>query len=730
MRLKDFAVLFVVSLAPFFISAQGVWTWVKGDSTAHTQHPYGANYGVMGVPSPLNEPAGRYACTHWTDTSGRFWIYGAVNGSSTDLWMFDPATTNWTFMLGDSTGGAGTITGAKGVFTASNNPGSVSTGKIGWVTPDSHLWLSDNYSNLWQYDPAVNEWAWMGALGPVNYGTKGVGNTSTLPGDRVETSAAWADSSGNLWFFGGDYGSGSYNDMWEYNVSTGIWTWMSGTNVADDAGTYGTMGVGSVNNIPPGRSVNMIWKDSSGNFWLTGGHDITSGNHFQDVWKFNPQTLEWTWVSGTQGPDNSAPVGAVGVAAPGNKEGACYENRAVWKANENLIVNHSGESSSGVNTADNDLWAYIPSLQQWELLGVGPLSGSYGTKGVASPANFPAARVGAVGFVDKSGDLWLFGGNLYTGPFGNDLWEYTFPITNLQANITPLNAGCSGTCNGAASVTASSGTPPYHYLWQPGNDTSANISNLCAGTYNVTVTDAAGDTVTQSATITASAPPQVTVASADTLICAGDSTQICATGGFVTYSWNDGNTTSCIYAFSAGNYYVSVSDNNNCTAVSNHISISAYPSPSLSISVSGDTLTAYDAEAYQWLLNGQALSGATDSVLIAPESGMYSVTVRDTNGCYATSNPQTITVNGVNDLTIDDEVSVYPNPLQSGSWRLAVSDRLIGAVVEIFDNEGRMVFSSRITGSITVMNPEVADGVYLMRITSGYGNIIRKLVKI
>ena len=71
---------------------------------------------------------------------------------------------------------------------------------------------------------------------------KGLVSLSTLPGDRVETSTAWVDTSGNLWLFGGLANGFDLNDMWQYNVSSGIWTWMSGTNLNNNAGTYGTFG--------------------------------------------------------------------------------------------------------------------------------------------------------------------------------------------------------------------------------------------------------------------------------------------------------------------------------------------------------------------------------------------------------------------------------------------------------------------------------------------------------
>jgi hypothetical protein len=723
-------------IIPGFISAQpGTWTWVKGDTIAFAP----GNYGVMGVPSVTNEPPGRYACSHWVDTSGNLWITG---GDFSDLWKFDPVTTMWTWMNGDTThGGADSIAAAKGIYNASNKPGVCIEGKCTWVTPDNHLWLLADFNNLWQYDPAVNQWAWMGATGPANYGTKGVGTLSTLPGDRVETSTNWVDNSGNLWLFGG-YNGGDLNDMWEYTVSTGIWTWMSGTSVLNNTGTYGTLGVPSVNNIPPSRSSNIAWKDNAGNFWLAGGEAIGSTIYYQDVWEFNPVNLQWTWVAGTQGSDGSGSSGSACDTASTNKEGKRFENRATWKICDDLILNYSGQDAAGGANYFNDLWAYVPSLTEWVNIASAPLIGSYGVQGVANASNFPPSRVGAVGSVDKQHRIWMFGGTTgrANGNFFNDLWMYVIDTscighggcietitTTLQATTNAINPSCNDSCNGTASVTASNGTPPYHYLWQPTNDTTLTINNLCAGTYIVSVTDAGGNTIVDSVTINAPAPPVVNISSDTSGFCANDSALICAPSGFLNYTWNDGPTDSCRYVYAAGNYYVSVTDNNGCTAESNHIAINVYPLPSVSIGVNGDTLTVNDAVSVQWYRNDSLIPGATGNVYIATQPGSYTVQVTDSNGCSAFSSKASFM--GVVDLAAGG-IEIYPNP-SVGNWQLIVASELLGAALEVWNSEGQIIYQSKITGvQTTIRLPGEAKGVYLLRLSTPGMVLVKKLIKL
>src|SRR6185436_11851300 len=69
----------------------------------------------------------------------------------------------------------------------------------------------------------------------------------------------------------------------------GIWTWISGSKLVNDVGVYGTQGIPSVNNHPPGNYEMAEWKDKQGNFWLYGG----TMPPMNDLWRFNPVTLEW-----------------------------------------------------------------------------------------------------------------------------------------------------------------------------------------------------------------------------------------------------------------------------------------------------------------------------------------------------------------------------------------------------------------------------------------------------
>ena len=120
---------------------------------------------------------------------------------------------------------------------------------------------ANRLNDLWRYNRATREWTWMSGSDTINaiglYGTKGVPAAANVPGAR-EFMATWTDDNGDLWLFGGygrdGYGNlGRLNDLWRYQPASNLWTWMGGSNLIDAAGVYGTLGVESATNQPGAR---------------------------------------------------------------------------------------------------------------------------------------------------------------------------------------------------------------------------------------------------------------------------------------------------------------------------------------------------------------------------------------------------------------------------------------------------------------------------------------------
>ncbi len=221
---------------------------------------------------------------------------------------------------------------------------------------------------------------------------------------------------------------------------------------------------------------------------------------------------------------------------------------------------------------------------------------------------------------------------------------------NLVVTINATNLVCQGINAGTATANATGGTAPYTYLWNTGA-TTQTISNLGAGTYTVTVTDANGCTKTASTTINL-APAIVLNIEATEIICGPESTgeaSVTVTGGKApfTFLWSNGGNTNTIEDLPSGTYRVTVTDANGCQAVAEAIikvvsdfTISAVPRNVLcNGDNSGSILVAASGGSapYSYAWN----TGATGPEILNLVAGTYSVTVTDANGCSVS---QSITI--------------------------------------------------------------------------------------
>lgn len=225
--------------------------------------------------------------------------------------------------------------------------------------------------------------------------------------------------------------------------------------------------------------------------------------------------------------------------------------------------------------------------------------------------------------------------------------------TLLSGSLTKTDATC-GSNNGTVSANATGGTSPYNYSWSttpPQNSDTA--TGLSAGTYSVTITDNNGCTASGSATVSGSDGATVTT-TATNVLCNGDSSGNAvanATGGVTPYSylWSDGQSDSAATGLSAGTYYITVTDSNNCTTVdsamvSQPAAILTATISQTNVSCNGGSNGSATATAtggttnYSYLWSG----GQTTPTVSGLDTGTYTVTVTDANICTIT---QTVIIN-------------------------------------------------------------------------------------
>jgi len=146
------------------------------------------------------------------------------------------------------------------------------------------------------------------------------------------------------------------------------------------------------------------------------------------------------------------------------------------------------------------------------------------------------------------------------------------PSAPLSTSPIVTDILCFGQGTGAVDPVISGGTPTYTYSWS--NGTSAPVlSNVTAGTYDLTITDANGcaDTYTYQLN-EPTADLAVTLSGIDVL-CFGDATGFVSsnvTGGTAPYDYvwtGSGQSTPSISGLIAGNYELTVTDAHGCSIV-------------------------------------------------------------------------------------------------------------------------------------------------------------------
>ncbi|MFT7114286.1 MAG: hypothetical protein ACI8P7_001071, partial [Candidatus Azotimanducaceae bacterium] len=219
------------------------------------------------------------------------------------------------------------------------------------------------------------------------------------------------------------------------------------------------------------------------------------------------------------------------------------------------------------------------------------------------------------------------------------------PVSAIVLSATSINVNCNGQSNGSINVTANGGVTPYSYVWSNGGNT-AGLSNISAGTYSVTVTDANG--CSESLSLTISQPGALTATIAKTNVqCSGannGSLDLILNGGTppFTYSWSNGAVSRDVSGLNAGPYLVTVTDANGCSVTAS-ATITAPQAISTSVVIVNVTCNGgVDGRIDQTVTGGTAPytyawnNGATFEDLTLLSAGTYTVVISDANGCSVT----------------------------------------------------------------------------------------------
>lgn len=193
--------------------------------------------------------------------------------------------------------------------------------------------------------------------------------------------------------------------------------------------------------------------------------------------------------------------------------------------------------------------------------GVGPFSYSWNT----SPVQTTAAIAGL------PGGMYTVTVNAANSCNASATINITEPAA-MSHIINIVQPGCA-VATGTATIVESGGTGPYTYAWSPSGGNAATATGLTPGNYSVTITDSRGCIDMANLTIATAIAPAISIVGKKDASCFGlhdGAATALASGGNspYTYSWNTipVQNTASASNLSAGNFSVTVTDNNGCKA--------------------------------------------------------------------------------------------------------------------------------------------------------------------
>ena len=328
--------------------------------------------------------------------------------------------------------------------------------------------------------------------------------------------------------------------------------------------------------------------------------------------------------------------------------------------NANLVATSSNSNAifawnNGVNSAANSVSPTATTTYTVTI--TDSVTGCTKTDDVAVNIQAPpTANAGAdvTICVGQNTNLQASGGSNFTwSNGGSGATNSVFPTVNTTYIVTVSNGLCSTTdqvevfvnptpiavltapnflCSGQATLSVISGFASYN--WNNSQNTNS-INVTQSGIYIVTVTDANGCKTTQQAAI--SAPPKPTI-SAPPSICPNATVSISVNGNYNNYVWSNGQNGKNITISQAGSYTVTVTDGQNCT-LSESVLITNSSAPNLTVSgtlgicPNGNTTLNAVSQNVSFLWS----NGSTFASLNVNNTGKYSVTATNTNGCKTAS---------------------------------------------------------------------------------------------
>jgi gliding motility-associated-like protein len=268
----------------------------------------------------------------------------------------------------------------------------------------------------------------------------------------------------------------------------------------------------------------------------------------------------------------------------------------------------------------------------------------------------------------------------------NKLRTNNITYTPLGANISLTNPSCNGICDGVINVAGTNSYGNYTYTWSttPVSYTST-VSNLCSGSYKVTIKDAS-DCILDTIIKLTDTAFSISVNPNNATICSGQSQTITANGAN-TYQWlpntNISSTSGTSVTVSPTNnlQYTVIGKKSTCLDTL-FVNINVSSKPILNIDTlieicagSSKTLQASGASTYTWFSNAGILSTSGSSVVVSPNVATNYTVIGFIGSCSDTAiikskvyNIPNVTVNGVNSICSGKTSVFMANGANNYTW--------------------------------------------------------------
>lgn len=149
------------------------------------------------------------------------------------------------------------------------------------------------------------------------------------------------------------------------------------------------------------------------------------------------------------------------------------------------------------------------------------------------------------------------------------------------------------------------------------------------------------------------------------------------------------------------------------------------------IAWNGNKLAIYSKHHIQWYKEGKKLPGDTGSLLVVSESGIYSVAVVNRFGCMIMSDTVIVNLDGIENHTFGNKISIYPNPVHDNMWIHVTGLKREQLRLKLLDLPGKIRMQKEIVidqGKIRLDMRSVPPGMYILEVKGNSMEVRNKIL--